>query len=171
MSRLRMMLAIAPLALVALVGAAPWRSLPQCVLGRFADITATDGQGTIVGSTDPSDWGCLSGQPNGSADVTPPGPPTQFCFEPAYPNPSSGEVRLRFTVPRASSANITLYGQKHGPHSAFVVRTLADRTFPAGVFEQLWDGNDDAGARVPPGLYRAVMTTPDGTICGDIEIR
>jgi hypothetical protein len=24
---------------------------------------------------------------------------------------------------------------------------------------------------VPAGLYRAVMTVPDGTICGDIEIR
>jgi hypothetical protein len=104
------------------------------------------------------------------ADV-PPGPPPQFCFEPAYPNPSSGEVRLRFTVPRASLASITVYGQKHGPHSAFVVRTLADQTFAVGEFTLLWDGNDDQGARVPPGLYRAVMTTPDGTICGDIEIR
>jgi hypothetical protein len=170
MSRLRSMLVIPPLALLTLTGAAPWRSLPPCVIGRFADITATDAQGTIVGATDPSDWGCLGTQPGAPADVSP-GPPTHFCFEPACPNPSSGEVRLSFTVPRASLASITLYGQKHGPHSAFVVRTLADQTFAVGQFSLLWDGNDDAGARVPPGLYRAVMTTPDGTICGDIEIR
>jgi hypothetical protein len=50
-------------------------------------------------------------------------------------------------------------------------KTLADQTFSVGEFTLLWDGNDDAGARLPPGLYRAVMTTPDGTICGDIEIR
>jgi flagellar hook assembly protein FlgD len=80
-------------------------------------------------------------------------------------------VRLTFSVPRASQASITVYGQKHGPKSAFVVRTLADQTFAAGEFIFSWDGNDDQGARVPPGLYRAVMTTPDGTICGDIEIR
>jgi len=41
----------------------------------------------------------------------------------------------------------------------------------AGEFTLAWDGNDDQGARVPPGLYRAVMTVPDGTVCGDIEIR
>jgi flagellar hook capping protein FlgD len=170
MGRLRMMLVVAPLALVTLVGAAPWRSLPPCVIGRFGEITSTDPQGTVVGVTDPSDWGCLGGQAGVPAGV-PPQPPTQFCFEPAYPNPSSGEVRLRFTLPRASLVTITVYGQKHGPRSAFLVSTLAEGNFAAGEFTLLWDGNDDQGARVPPGLYRAVMTVPDGTICGDIEIR
>ena len=172
MARLRTVLVVAPLALVTLVGAAPWRSLPNCVLGRFEGITSTDPQGTIIGVTDPNDWGCLGGgQARGMADVAPPPPPTQFCFQPAYPNPSTGEVRLGFTLPRASQASITVYGQKHGPHSAFVVRTLAEQNFAPGVFSVLWDGKDDQGARVPPGLYRAVMTVPDGTICGDIEIR
>ena len=171
MSRLRMMFLFAPLALVTLVGAAPWRSLPPCVLGRFEGITPTDSQGAVVGVADPSDWGCLGGQARGRADVVPPPPPTQFCFDPAYPNPSSGAVSLRFTLPRASLVSITVYGQKHGPHSAFAVRTLAEQNFAAGVFVLHWDGNDDQGVRVPPGLYRAVMTVPDGTICGDIEIR
>lgn len=170
MGRLRMMLVLAPLALVTLVGAAPWRSLPPCVLGRFGEITPTDSQGTVVGLPDPSDWGCLGGQARGPADV-PPQPPTQFCFEPAYPNPSSSAVSLKFTLPRASLVRITVYGQKHGPHSAFLVRTFAEQNFAAGAFTLLWDGNDDQGARVPPGLYRAVMTVPGGTICGDIEIR
>jgi hypothetical protein len=170
MGRPRMMLVSALLALVTLVGAAPWRSLPPCVLGRFGGITPTDPQGTVVGLPDPSDWGCLGGQASVPADV-PPQPPTQVCFNPAYPNPSSSGVSLSFTLPRASLVSIAVYGQKHGPHSAFLVRTLAEQNLAAGVFTQLWDGNDDQGARVPPGLYRAVMTVPDGTICGDIEIR
>jgi hypothetical protein len=170
MSRLRTALVIAPIALVTLVAAAPWRGLPTCVLDRFEGITPTDSQGTIVGVTDPSDWGCLGGQASGRAGV-PPQPPTQFCFEPAYPNPSSGPVRLGFTLPQASLVSITVYSQKHGPHSAFLVRTLAEQNFASGVFTLEWDGNDDQGARVPSGLYRAVMTVPDGTICGDIEIR
>ena len=69
MGRLRRMVVIAPLALVTLVGAAPWRSLPPCVLGRFGEITPTDPQGTVVGVTDPSDWGCLGGQARLPADV------------------------------------------------------------------------------------------------------
>ncbi len=170
MLRLRKILVVAPLALVTLVGAAPWRSLPPCVLGRFAGITSTDPQGTIVGAIDPSDWGCLGGQATAPADV-PPQPPTQFCFQPAYPNPSSGAVKLSFTLPRASRVSITVYGQNRGLRSAFVVRTLAEQNFAAGAFTLVWDGNDSQGARVPPGLYRAVMTVPDGTICGDIEIR
>ena len=170
MPRPRMMLVMAPVALVTLLGAAPWRSLPSCVLTRFGDITSTNPNGTIVGPTDPSDWGCLGGQP-GHSDVVPAQPPTQFCFEPAYPNPSSGEVRLTFAVPRASLVSITLYGQNHGLRSAYLVRNLIEQTLPAGEFVQTWDGKDDQGARVPAGLYRAVMTVPDGTICGDIEIR
>lgn len=164
----RSMLVMAPLVLVTIIGAAPWRNLPPCVIGRFADITPTDPQGTIIGAADPNDWGCLGGQQSGSG--VPSGPPTRFCFRPAYPNPSAGQVSLGFAVPRASMLDITVYGQKHGPHSAFVVRTLADQSFAAGEFTYLWDGTDDQGARVPPGLYRAVLTTPDGTICGDIEL-
>ena len=33
------------------------------------------------------------------------------------------------------------------------VRTLGDRTFPAGEHTLLWDGADDAGARVARGVY------------------
>ena len=170
MRRPRIMWVMAPLALVTLLGAAPWRGLPPCVLARFGGITSTDALGTIVGATDLSDWGCLGGQPRGSA-VEPPQPPTQFCFEPAYPNPSNGDVRLRFTLPQASLVSVTLYGQKHGLRSAYLVRTLTDQTLAAGEFTLDWDGNDEQGARVPPGIYRAVMTVPDGTLCGDIEIR
>jgi hypothetical protein len=170
MGRLRLALVTAPLVLVTLVGAAPWRSLPPCVLGRFEGITSTDPLGTVVGTTDSSDWGCL-GAGAAAQIVVPPQPPTHFCLEPASPNPSSGQVRLRFALPRPSLVSITVYGQKHGPHSAFVVRSLAEQNFAAGEYTLLWDGNDADGARVPPGLYRVVMTVPDGTICGDVEIR
>jgi hypothetical protein len=170
MRRPRMMWIMAPLALVTLLGAAPWRGLPACVLARFRDITSTDGQGTIIGASDPSDWGCLGGQPERAGGV-PVLPPTQFCFEPAYPNPATGAVRLSFSVPQASPVSVTLYGQKHGLRSAYLVRTLSEGNLATGRFEVLWDGNDEQGARVPPGIYRAVMTVPEGTICGDIEIR
>ena len=170
MARLRTMLVIAPLALVTLVSAAPWSGLPTCLLGRFEGITPTDPQGTIVGAADPNDWGCLGELVIGPVDVTPP-LPTRFCFEPAYPNPSSGQVNLRFTVPRPSPVSIAVFTQKRGPHSVFLVRKLAEQNFASGEFTLLWDGTDGHGARVPPGIYRVLMTVPDGSICGDIEIR
>ncbi len=171
MRRPRAFFVVAPLALLTLAGAAPWRSLPSCVLGRFEGITSTDSQGTVIGVPDSNDWGCLGSATSGLADIPPTPPPTQFCFGPAYPNPTSGPVRLTFTLPQAARVGIAVYGQKHGPRSAFLVRTFGDRDLMAGAHTLIWDGNDDQGARVPPGLYRAVMTVPDGTICGDIEIR
>jgi hypothetical protein len=171
MGRRRMMLVLAPLALVTLLGAAPWRELPSCVIGRFEGITSTDPNGAIVGVTDPKDWGCLGGASSAPADLPPVPPPTQVCFGPAYPNPTSGPVNLRFTLPQATQVGIVVYGQKHGPHSAYPVRTFGEMELVAGVHMLTWDGNNDQGARVPPGLYRAVLTVPGGSICGDIEIR
>ncbi len=170
MGRPRMLLVLAPLALLTLVGAAPWRSLPSCVLERFEGITSTDPNGAVIGVPDPNDWGCLGDATRGLADVPPVPPPTRVCFGPAYPNPASGAVRLSFTLPQATRVGIIVYGQKHGLRSAFPVRTFDLGDLMAGAHVLVWDGNDDQGAHVPPGLYRAVLTVPDGTICGDIEI-
>jgi hypothetical protein len=160
------------LALLTLGGAAPWRSLPSCVIGRFEGITPTDGVGTVIGTPDPGDWGCLGGAARGPADVPIP-PPTQVCLGPAYPNPATASVSVGYSLPMSSQVSLTVYGQtrKHGPHGAFLVRTLADGTYQAGSFMVLWDGNDDQGMRVPPGLYRVVLTVVQGSICGDVEIR
>jgi flagellar hook assembly protein FlgD len=94
-------------------------------------------------------------------------------MEPAYPNPTTDGAVVRFTLPSAMPVKLAVYGQtrKHGPHGAFLVHTLADRAFAAGVYQVVWDGNDDQGARLPPGLYRVALTVAGGSVCGDIEIR
>ena len=162
-------------ALLAL-GAAPWRSLPPCLIGKWSGITPTDEQGNPTGPADPSDWGCLgsSGTVVGFAPsiVEPGPPPIAFCLHPAAPNPLGTATRLTLEVPRAGHVRVAVWAKKgNGPHNARLARTLIDATLAAGVHQILWDGRDDAGVRLGADLYRVVMESEDGTACGDIEVR
>jgi hypothetical protein len=59
-----------------------------------------------------------------------------------------GASIVRFGVAKAGRLQIYIYdvaGRK--------VRGLADRVFPAGEHSLQWDGTDDAGAKVPRGVY------------------
>jgi hypothetical protein len=69
--------------------------------------------------------------------------------------------------------SLVVYGRarQQGPHQAFPARILVDADLAAGLHQVLWDGNDDGGVRVPPGVYRAVLVVGDHALCGDIEIR
>ena len=169
---------LAGLALVAVLaaGEAPWRSLTPCLIGKWSGITATDPDGNLLGPADPSDWGCADHTPQSPSatrsDGVPVPPPTSVCFGPAAPNPTSGATRLSFALPAAAQVTVVVYGRKgNGPHGAFAVRTLANREMMAGRYEIIWDGNDDAGARLAPGIYRAALTAGDVSLCGDIEVR
>jgi len=60
----------------------------------------------------------------------------------------SGSAHVRFGVASPDRVRIRLYdvaGRR--------MRTLADRMFDAGEYDLVWDGADDAGARVPRGVY------------------
>jgi hypothetical protein len=148
----------------------------RCLQGPFHRITQTNAIGEIIGQVDRQDWGCL-----GASNVAPgtvpsdiPVPtPTDVCFSPAAPNPASGATRLEFTLPQASHVTLAIYGESvgHGPRQAIAVRSLMDGQFQAGAHQVNWDLRNDAGAPLAPGLYRAVLTTDLGTLCGDIEVQ
>jgi hypothetical protein len=71
------------------------------------------------------------------------------------PNPFRAETRIAFTLPGASMVQLAIYdvGGRH-------VRTLLDRELPADAYEVAWDRLDDAGARVPSGIYFYRLRTP-----------
>jgi len=51
------------------------------------------------------------------------------------------------------------------------VRTLADRTFARGAHVLVWDGRDDAGRALGPGLYFARLATPAGARTARVLLR
>lgn len=69
---------------------------------------------------------------------------------------SHGLTTLRLDVPQRSevtSVNVMLYTLTGTP-----VRQLVSESLEAGQYLVGWDGNDDRGRRVQPGVYVAVMT-------------
>ena len=64
------------------------------------------------------------------------------------PNPTTAGAMFRFTLANAGPVEMDVYsitGQR--------VRRLANTTFEAGERSIRWDGMDDGGRRVAPGVY------------------
>ena len=75
-----------------------------------------------------------------------------LAFAPPRPNPATGDVRFGFSLPRAGRAGLVIYGA-----GGARVRTLVD-----GAHEVVWDGRDERGRRVAPGVYFAGLRTEAG---------
>jgi hypothetical protein len=179
MTRSHAILVSVAIGALALISAGP-PDLPPCARGAFAGITETLPDGTIQGQPDPRDWGCAghgggAGAGGGQALVlgVPVGPPVTLCFLPAAPNPATFQTQLGFALPSAGPVRLVIYGrsQGQGPPETVVVRTLVDASLAVGLYTNLWDLNDDHGARVAPGIYRAVLVAGDQALCGDIEVQ
>jgi len=72
---------------------------------------------------------------------------------PSVPNPTSSRLTIHFTVPVATVVDLGIYnvlGQR--------VRSLLSRDLPAGDHTEVWDGRDDAGEELPPGMYFVRVT-------------
>jgi hypothetical protein len=85
---------------------------------------------------------------------------TNGNFEPAqgFPNPFTDGTSLRFSLPQPGAVRLAicdLLGR--------ALRVLTDGFSPAGTRIVPWDGRDATGARVPPGLYFAVLQTEQRT--------
>jgi hypothetical protein len=73
---------------------------------------------------------------------------THVALTVASSNPASGGVTLRCVIPRAASARLEVFdlaGRR--------VRTVHEGYLGMGAHELRWDGRDEAGARVPAGVY------------------
>lgn len=66
----------------------------------------------------------------------------------ATPNPVTVRTTLRFGLASESPVRARLFDR-----DGRTVRTLADGRLPAGEHALAWDRRDDAGARVPAGVY------------------
>ncbi|MDA0334047.1 MAG: T9SS type A sorting domain-containing protein, partial [bacterium] len=82
--------------------------------------------------------------------------PEEVLLYPAAPNPFNSSVSLRFGLPEAGAAELSIYnvlGQR--------LRILADAEFAAGIYSRVWDGRDAAGYDVASGVYLAQLVRGD----------
>jgi len=72
----------------------------------------------------------------------------EFALEQAYPNPFASEATIRFTLPRECNVDLRIFDA-----SGRQVRVLRQGPETEGVHALTWDGRDDAGNRLPAGIY------------------
>jgi hypothetical protein len=77
-------------------------------------------------------------------------PPAAFALHANWPNPFNPTTTLRFDLPAAARAMLSI----HDAAGRELVR-LVDRPLAAGAYEQVWDGRDAAGRALPSGVYFA----------------
>lgn len=76
------------------------------------------------------------------------GVPLQFALDQNYPNPFNPSTRIAFSIPSMSTVHLTVYnvlGQE--------VATLINNVLPAGQYQAVWAGKDNAGRSVSSGVY------------------
>ena len=87
------------------------------------------------------------------------GPPRVLPRLSAAPNPFGSHTSLTFNLPRTSAVSLAILsvdGRR--------VRNVPPTLFAPGPHSYEWDGLDDAGRAAAPGIYFAVVHTPDGDI-------
>jgi hypothetical protein len=74
--------------------------------------------------------------------------PASYSLHPARPNPSGEPMTLSFDLPVAGRTTLLLYDV-----SGRLVRTLLEETLEPGSYSPRWDGRDQGGRVVSPGVY------------------
>ena len=127
---------------------------------NFTGITVTNESGQVL-SVDPGDWSCGDTLvwPD-SADSIIHGLPIKFCFGPAYPNPTEGNVNIAFDFPFASHARIIVFD------GGSFVDTIFEQQLASGSHLFQWNGES-----LPKKIYRFTISTADWQSYGDVEFR
>ena len=74
--------------------------------------------------------------------------PEQFDLLQNYPNPFNPSTVINYQLSMNSQVNLSIYNL-----AGQLVRTLAQGQQSAGTHSLVWDATDDAGRRVPSGVY------------------
>jgi hypothetical protein len=89
--------------------------------------------------------------------VGPTSPRASLLLRVVSPNPFTRTARLTLTLAHEGPGSLAIYDVR-----GRLVRTLLRGALPAGRHEVRWDGLDDGGAAVAPGVYVAGLSTDEG---------
>jgi len=78
--------------------------------------------------------------------------PKTFELFQNYPNPFNPATTIRFAVPQGLKEGVSVSLRIFNVRGQ-VVRILVEGEKPPGFYSVVWDGRDDRGQRVSPGLY------------------
>jgi hypothetical protein len=84
------------------------------------------------------------------------GSPTRL--DPFRPNPFRSDTEVTFALSQQGRVRLEVFDLQ-----GRLVRVLLDRQISYGEYQIPWDGRDDAGAAVSPGVYFARLTAPGFT--------
>jgi formylglycine-generating enzyme required for sulfatase activity len=84
--------------------------------------------------------------------------PHTYKLRQNYPNPFNPETTISFDLPKTSVVSLIIYdvlGRE--------IKTLVSEQKSAGLYDYIWDGNNDAGNQVKSGVYIYRIQTGDFT--------
>lgn len=76
----------------------------------------------------------------------------------AYPNPFGEKTMISFTLHDETPCSLNIISS-----TGEIVRSLMNEERDAGAYAETWDGTDQRGTLLPPGLYLCVLTTSVST--------
>jgi hypothetical protein len=142
--------------------AGPWTALNTTPLEapEFTDANPPTGAATAWYQVSARDATGNESARSSSVSVTLAAAPrstTEWTIEPGYPNPSraSTPVQIPVVVPESSDGRIVVDVLDAGGR---LIRRI-ERWAGTGIQEVQWDGKNDAGREVAPGVYRAWLTS------------
>jgi hypothetical protein len=83
-----------------------------------------------------------------------------YTDELIYPNPSAGEVVIRFSLITDSHTELTVFDAG----GKMVRRLLAGALIRSGEYELVWDGRDGTGRELESGIYFWKLESREGGI-------
>ncbi len=90
----------------------------------------------------------------GSAIQTGTETPLAAALDQNYPNPFNPVTTIAFTLAEPASTRLTIHDV-----AGRLVATIIDGPMPAGRYEKIWNGRDDAGRAVSSGVYFIGLTS------------
>lgn len=82
------------------------------------------------------------------------------------PNPSRGETKLRFSVPKPMNIDLEIYDIQ-----GRYINTLAGGRHEPGTYSENWNGTDEMGVRVPNGVYIVRLTAGSKTVTDKVILQ